>query len=266
MKKLSLLLAFVLVISCVLVACGDETETSSTPATESSVAADASSEAATEDSSEAAVEESSEAATESSEATEESSEAEESSEPEESSKVEIGELGEVISTGKSYTTTAPNRNDSFDDDGVRLTNGVKNPADPGTTESAGWNSPDKTIGNTVEVIVDLGEAKESNAYAVYLAGGNWGIGIPNDFDATSLEVFASDSADGEFVSVASAASSDMVLVTGSGVADDTWSTFSLTAGAAETVNARYIKFVITDLPIGNSFVWMNEVEVFAPAA
>ena len=266
MKMLSLLLAFVLVISCVLVACGDETETSSTPATESSVAADASSEAATEDSSEAAVEESSEAATESSEATEESSEAEESSEPEESSKVEIGELGEVISTGKSYTTTAPNRNDSFDDDGVRLTNGVKNPADPGTTESAVWNSPDKTVGNTVEVIVDLGEAKESNAYAVYLAGGNWGIGIPNDFDATSLEVFASDSADGEFVSVASAASSDMVLVTGSGVADDTWSTFSLTAGAAETVNARYIKFVITVLPIGNSFVWMNEVEVFAPAA
>ncbi|MBR5286043.1 MAG: hypothetical protein IKU30_04015 [Clostridia bacterium] len=266
MKKLSLLLAFVLVISCVLVACGDETETSSTPATESSVAADASSEAATEESSEAATEESSEAATESSEATEESSEAEESSEPEESSKVEIGELGEVISTGKSYTTTAPNRNDSFDDDGVRLTNGVKNPDDPGTTESAGWNSPDKTIGNTVEVIVDLGEAKESNAYAVYLAGGNWGIGIPNDFDATSLEVFASDSADGEFVSVASAASSDMVLVTGSGVADDTWSTFSLTAGAAETVNARYIKFVITVLPIGNSFVWMNEVEVFAPAA
>ena len=266
MKKLSLLLAFVIVISCVLVACGDETETSSTPATESSVAADASSEAATEESSEAATEESSEAATESSEATEESSEAEESSEPEESSKVEIGELGEVISTGKSYTTTAPNRNDSFDDDGVRLTNGVKNPADPGTTESAGWNSPDKTIGNTVEVIVDLGEAKESNAYAVYLAGGNWGIGIPNDFDATSLEVFASDSADGEFVSVASAASSDMVLVTGSGVADDTWSTFSLTAGAAETVNARYIKFVITVLPIGNSFVWMNEVEVFAPAA
>lgn len=40
----------------------------------------------------------------------------------------------------------------------------------------------------------------------------------------------------------------------------------LAAGAAETVNARYIKFVITVLSIGNSFVWMNEVEVFAPAA
>lgn len=34
----------------------------------------------------------------------------------------------------------------------------------------------------------------------------------------------------------------------------------------ETANARYIKFVITVLPIGNSFVWMNEIEVFAPAA
>lgn len=255
MKKLSLMLAFVLVFACVLVACGEETETSSTPATESSVAATESSVAVTE-SSEA--EESSEAA--------ESSE-EESSEPEEeSSKVEIGELGDVISAGKSYTTTAPNRNDDFDDDGVRLTNGNKNVENPGTTESAGWNSPDKTVGNKVEIVVDLGEAMDSKAYAVYLSGGNWGIGIPNDFDATSLEVYSSDSADGEFTLVASAPATDMVLVSGTGVADNTWSTFSLTAGAAETVNARYIKFVITVLPIGNSFVWMDEVEVFAPAA
>ena len=40
----------------------------------------------------------------------------------------------------------------------------------------------------------------------------------------------------------------------------------LVAYGDETVNTRYIKFVITVLPIGNSFVWMNEVEVFAPAA
>ena len=255
MKKLSLMLAFVLVFACVLVACGEETETSSTPATESSVAATESSVAVTE-SSEA--EESSEAA--------ESSE-EESAEPEEeSSKVEIGELGDVISAGKSYTTTAPNRNDDFDEDGVRLTNGNKNVENPGSTESAGWNSPDKTVGNKVEIVVDLGEAMDSKAYAVYLSGGNWGIGIPNEFDATSLEVYSSDSAGGEFTLVASAPAADMVLVSGTGVADNTWSTFSLTAGAAETVNARYIKFVITVLPIGNSFVWMDEVEVFAPAA
>jgi hypothetical protein len=255
MKKLSLMLAFVLVFACVLVACGEETETSSTPATESSVAATESSVAVTE-SSEA--EESSEAA--------ESSE-EESSEPEEeSSKVEIGDLGDVISAGKSYTTTAPNRNDDFDDDGVRLTNGNKNVENPGTTESAGWNSPDKTVGNKVEIVVDLGEAMDSKAYAVYLSGGNWGIGIPNEFDATSLEVYSSDSADGEFTLVASAPAADMVLVSGTGVADNTWSNFSLTAGAAETVNARYIKFVITVQPIGNAFVWMDEVEVFAPAA
>lgn len=262
MKKISLFLAFVLVFACVLVACNDETEASSTPEAESSAAA-------TEESSEAAKEESSEAATESSEAeVEESSEAEveESSEPEESSKVEIGELGEVISTGKSYTTTAPNRADSFDDDGIRLTNGNKNVADPGTTESAGWNSPDKTQGNKVEIVVDLGEAMDSKAYAVYLSGGNWGIGIPNEFDATSLEVYSSDAADGEFTLVASAPAADMVLVSGTGEVGETWSTFSLTAGAAETVNARYIKFVINVLPIGNCFVWMDEVEVFAPAA
>ena len=84
MKKLSLMLAFVLVFACVLVACNDETETSSTPEAESSVAATDSSEADVEESSEAAIEESSEAATEeSSEAVEESSEPEEVSEPDE---------------------------------------------------------------------------------------------------------------------------------------------------------------------------------------
>ena len=260
MKKLSLMLAFVLVFALVLVACGDETETSSAPETESSVAATESSEAKTEESSEAEVEESSEAVVE------DSSEPEaESSEPaEESSKVEVT-LGEVVSTGKSYTTTAPNRGDAFDDDGKKLTNGTKGLEDPGTLESAGWNSPDKSAPHVVEIVVDLGEAMETNAYTVYFAGGNWGIGLPNGETGTSIEIFVSDSADGEFTSVAKAAGTEMVLVSGDGESLESWSTFTLTAGASEPVNAQFVKFVLTAAPVGNAFIWIDEVEVYAPA-
>ena len=167
----------------------------------------------------------------------------------------------ILSTGKSYTTTAPNRNDNFDDNGVKLTNGVKGLEDAGTVETAGWNNLDKETANVVEIVVDLGESVLSNSYVVYVAGGNWGIGQPTE--GTSVEVFASDSADSGFTSVAAAGKEDLVLKSGDGVATDKWSTYTLTANAASPVQARYIKFVITAEPIGNAFIWMDEVEVVA---
>ncbi len=176
----------------------------------------------------------------------------------------------ILSTGKTYTTTAPNRGEgnSFNDDGVRLTNGVKGLEDAGTVESAGWNNLDKTTANVVEIIVNLGESVLSNSYVVYLAGGNWGIGVPSyneetGENGTSVEIFASDSADGEFTAVASAADTEMVLKSGTGKVDGSWSTYTLTANAATPVKAQYIKFVITAAPVGNAFIWMDEVEVIA---
>lgn len=169
----------------------------------------------------------------------------------------------ILSTGKSYTTTAPNRGEgnAFNDDGVKLTNGVKGLEDAGTVETAGWNNLDKTTANVVEIVVDLGESVLSNSYVIYIAGGNWGIGLPTE--DTSVEVFASDSADGEFTSVASAAKEDLVLKTGDGTSTNKWSTYTLTANAAAPVQARYIKFVVTAEPVGNGFIWMDEVEVLA---
>lgn len=169
----------------------------------------------------------------------------------------------ILSTGKSYTTTAPNRGEgnAFNDDGVKLTNGVKGLEDAGSAETAGWNNLDKTTANVVEIVVDLGESVLSNSYVIYIAGGNWGIGLPTE--DTSVEVFASDSADGEFTSVASAAKEDLVLKTGDGTSKDKWSTYTLTANAAAPVQARYIKFVVTAEPVGNGFIWMDEVEVLA---
>ena len=167
----------------------------------------------------------------------------------------------ILSTGKSYTATAPNRGDNFDDNGTKLTNGVKGLEDAGTKETAGWNNPDKSTANVVEVVVDLGASVLSNSYVVYIAGGTWGIGLPTE--GTSVEVFASDSADSGFTSVAAAGKADMVLKSGDGEALNAWSTYTLTANAAAPVQARYIKFVITAEPIGNAFIWMDEVEVVA---
>ncbi len=167
-------------------------------------------------------------------------------------------------TGKDYTTTAPNRGDGWDDDGVRLTDGIKGTADGGATDGtngifAGWGSSDKTQPNVVEVVVDLGAKEYTDTYTVYLTGGNWGIKLPSD--VISIEVLVSDSADGEFVSVASAPVGRTKLLSGSGVDGEyTWSTYSITAAADKPVEAQYIKYVVTHAVSGNGVIWMDEVE------
>ena len=151
MKKLSIMLALLLVLSLALVACGGEEEASSTPEAESSVAATESSEAATE--------ESSEATTESSEAaTEESSEAvvEDSSEPADESKEEVVAGDENLAAGKSYTYSDQFRQGGADagwgwdenapyaypdEDGKTMTDGIKAANDTPYTDAiwAGWS-------------------------------------------------------------------------------------------------------------------------------
>ena len=166
-----------------------------------------------------------------------------------------------LAAGKSYTTTAPNRGDNFDDDGKKLTDGTAGQEDPGTKFSNIWNNTDKSTPNVVEVVVDLGEVSGSDTYVVYFAGGNWGIGLPSE--GTSMEVFVSDKADSGFVSVASASKSDMVLKSGDGASLDKWSVYTLTAKAPAAVSGRYVKFVITAEAIGNAFVMFDEVEVYS---
>ncbi|MBR5780256.1 MAG: hypothetical protein IKY21_06520, partial [Clostridia bacterium] len=172
-----------------------------------------------------------------------------------------------LSVGKTYTTTAPNRNDTYDDDGKKLTDGVKADAETaGNTDIiSAWNNLGKAeqIPNVVEVIIDLEEAVLSNSYTIFVAGGTWGISAPTSAGSpTSFEVFAADSADGEYTSVVTAPVEDVTLVDGTGESG-TWSTYSLTAKAATPVEARFIKFVITVQPVGNAFVWASEVEVNA---
>ncbi len=251
MKKLSLMLAFVLVFALVLVACGDETETSSTPATESSVAADASSEAATEESSEAAVEESSEAAVEESSeaAVEESSEAavEESSEAVvEDTSVEIVEgNGANVALNKSYTISGIGNRDAYYGN---ITDGVV-AVGLGEDKESVWfgfyenganptNAPDK-IGY---FIIDLENAYSLTSVKAHLINKDaWGIGVP-------VSAKAYISIDGTNFTEAG----ELEIDSTDGV--EYWTEVEVTG------NARYVKFELT---LSTSFAFVSEVEVYA---
>ncbi len=151
----------------------------------------------------------------------------------------------VVSNGASYTTTAPNRNDAFDDDGLRLTDGEKDTPDGGTRRYSGWNNS-----LTVNIDVDLGEVKSVNSFSAYAASdGGWGIKKP-----AKLTVYISD--DGkDWTEIASQTN----LKTTFNITNQkgTWDTTVITAVSDEIHSTRYVRFSVT--PNG-SFVWLSEVE------
>ena len=261
MKKLSLMLAFVLVFALVLVACGDETETSSTPATESSVAATESSEAATEESSEAATEESSEAATEESSeaATEESSEAstEESTEPPVAGT-------DNLAAGKSYTSTPLFRAGGAevgwgwdenapvaypDEEDKSMTDGVIAAADTAYTDAiwAGWNHNTPAYAETgySAITVDLGEVTDLAKAVMYLGSSGLGSGI----GAGNMVVEVAVSTDGETFETVGATVPE----------DDAASCVIETVIDFEAVvSAQYVQFRM----IRGGWMFVSEVEVY----
>ncbi len=151
----------------------------------------------------------------------------------------------ILSTGKSYTTTAPNRTgDAIDwnDDGVRLTDGDKGVADVINSPYSAWAE-----GVTVDVTVDLGSVKESNVYRLYAARyDEWELAAPS-------RVTVSVSNDGtNFTKVDFTGNNTQVSST------DTTVTYCYSIITEEAHSARYIRFTVT--PSGNH-TWLDEVEV-----
>ncbi|MBQ1206791.1 MAG: discoidin domain-containing protein [Clostridia bacterium] len=249
MKKLSLILAFVLVFACVLVACNDEAETSSTPEAESSAAATESSEAAKEESSEAATE-SSEAATESSEAVEESSEAE----------VSTPEAGtENLAAGKTYTNSAlfrqgsegydPNAPISYpDEDGKAFVDGILPPSDATFTspEWVGFNGHDPEYEGYHWISLDLGEKKDLAKYVFKYGTSALTAGIT---PPATIEIFVSD--DGE--NWGDAIGGDML--------EDDYTNVNGVYELYAAASGRYVQFRFTS----SSWAFISEIEVYGAA-
>ena len=247
MKKLSLMLAFVLVFALVLVACGDETETSSTPATESSVAATESSEAATE-SSEAATEESSEASTE------------ESTEPPVAGT-------DNLAAGKSYTSTPLFRAGGEevgwgwdenapvaypDEEDKSMTDGVIAAADTAYTDAiwAGWNhnTPAYAEIGYSAITVDLGEVTDLAKAVIHLGSSGLGSGI----GAGNMVVEVAVSTDGETFETVGAVVPE----------DDAASCAIETVIEFEAVaSGQYVQFRM----IRGGWMFVSEVEVYGAA-
>ena len=148
---------------------------------------------------------------------------------------------DAASLGADYTATAPNRNDVYDDDGKRLTDGAKGSING--SAYAGWNN------TPVEVVVDLGELKDVNTFTVYSAFGFWGI---SELKSVNIQI----SADGKTYTDLGAATK--IYKGTNGTADSaTVKLNEYTIVTEDIKNIRYVKYTMT--PSGN-FVWIDEVE------
>ena len=247
MKKISLVLAFILVLACgVLAACSEETEASSTPATESS-------EAVVESS--AADEESSEAEAGSSEAVEE--ESSEAVVEDEEENVEPGAAitvsGENVAKDKTYTISGTGV--GHGNYTASLTDGNANNvmAYDNTWFAFYCNGTDTSVINAPDkqgyVIIDLGEEKDINAIRINFAN-NTGAGV-----ASAEKVIVSFSTDGE--TYTKAGRMPLYLATAEDPTHDNkvyWSELAVEG------TARYVK---VDITLIATFVFLNEIEIYA---
>ncbi len=254
MKKLSLLLALMLILTCgVFAACGEDADTSSTASTNStaSTPADAS------DASSEADDVSSEAATSSDASVDASTDASSDASDDELADIE----GVVISGGASYTMQDLFRQNANwewdatcdpaypDTDNVEMTDGVFAPAeahqlyDAAGSAWAGFHSmhPDYESLGYSWITVDLGEAKEITGAKIYSASSTVSA-------ATIANVTVRVSEDGE----------NWTDLGSTAVVDDASLTVIETA-IAGTATAQYVQFQFT---ASGYWIGICEVEVY----
>lgn len=153
----------------------------------------------------------------------------------------------ILSAGKSYTVSANPRTDTWKDDGVRLTDGVKGSLAGDSEAYAGLGT-----GN-VDVVVDLGAGNGiHNNYGVYAAvNSGWGITAPK-----KVTVYVSN----DNVNYSEVATSTTAYAIAQ---NDAWTTYFIGAHTEKYSFAeRYVKFSIED----DRYIWLDEVTVSNAAA
>lgn len=158
---------------------------------------------------------------------------------------------ETILSVESYSTTAPNYNYAgntslFHDDGIRLTDGIKNTAYGSSNAYSAWGS-----GVSVEIVLKLTENANSDKFKAYFACDEWGVKAPKNMRLQ----YSSDGM--QWNDIQGTLSRTLVS---DGIDDSNWSLYCYSFKAIETVKAQYIKFIIVP---NDSFVWMDEVEVIS---
>ena len=246
MKKIAFILALVMVFAVALVAC-DETPAESTPAESTPV------------------ENESTPVENESTPDEESVPAEstpDESVPEEESKAPAAEVGELVSVGKTYTATQQFRQGGADvnwgwdenaaiaypdEDGVSLTDGVKDPGDSEYTNAvwAGYSYLVPDYAGYHSFVIDLGESMSLAQVSVAIASSalSNGIGSAN----TSFEVLVSE--DGEnWTSVGTVASGE-----------DDGSVNFYEYSVNFSGNGRYVEVRVAR----DGWAFLSEIEVYA---
>ena len=245
MKKIAFILALVMVFAVALVACDETPAESSNPATESTPAEST----PVDDESTPA---------ESTPVDDESEPAE--SEPEEESQAPAAEVGELVSVGKTYTTSDLFRQDETyawnenspvsypDEDGVTLTDGVVDPGDNAFSNPvwAGFNAngtPDYAENGYSWIQLDLGAVTEISKIAVYSGSAALGSGISSA--GFCVEFLVSD--DGE---------NWTSLGTAEAVDTDTVNYIETSIGT--TASGQYVRVQFTR----SGWMFISEVEVY----
>ena len=250
MKKLSLILALVLVVSCALVACGGDEEASSTPETESSAAATEESSVAATESSDAAVESTEESAEESAEestedSTEESTEASEGGTIVEGGNVAAGRPYTISGSGTPGAQYAANLTDGIAGEDTHAYDATWFGfyANPGMDPSV-LNSPE----GKGYVIIDLGEKKNLSQVRIH-CGNNEPSGVhsPAWFD-----VKVSDSTDVD----------SFEYVAEVPVKDSTTAEFADMAYWAEVDVNTSGRYVMISVQVNGTWCWINEIEIY----
>ena len=225
MKKIALILAVVLMLSLVLVACDNGTEESK--ATSDVVSTDTS------------VEESTEVSEEESEEVSE----EESKGPvyaEGTTDIDRTLTATVVTQGLTYNELTSTRTDGWAAAEGKLTDGTTDPNGASSVYFFGTGAP-------VEVIIDLGEKVEGLAdFSIYAVHGDYGIS-----PISSVQYYVSD--DGEnWLPVAPAVlAEDCEEVGTTGL----WVAYDYKLELEKGVSGQYVKFSITPA----NHVWLAEV-------
>ncbi len=251
MKKLSLILALMLVLTCgVFAACSDDADTSSTASTEPGVSKTESKEESKTESKEESKDDSSEASSDVSE--------------DNTSVPEINVGTENLAAGKTYTASEQYRQGGADvqwgwddnapyaypdEDGKALTDGIK-PAegsDMFTAEWAAWTGQHpKYAEEGIKFTIDLGEVMEIAKVDVWYGTQTLQNGV---VAPAGIEVLVSE--DGtNFTSVGSVTPEDSNSVT------------NMCASVIGVASGRYVQINV----VSGNWAFFSEIEIFAPAA